>query len=70
MEQSYIVRADHYPDEKIVPLGITNSHGETTYIDRVVESIKLDSCTYFFRCKSKDIYINITYHDFKWKIDK
>lgn len=70
MESSYIVRADHYPNGEIIPLGITNLHGETLYIDRVIENKKVDSCTYFFHCKSKEKDFFMTYHNNKWNIDK
>ena len=52
----YIVRADFYPNGAIIPLGITDEHGSTLYIDKVIRSERLTNypSSLQFDCIAKD----------------
>ena len=67
---NYIVRADHYPDGSIIPLGYTNRKGETVYIDRVIKIKKESTKTIIYRCKVKNKIINLIFQDLKWIIEE
>lgn len=50
MSQQYIVRADFYPDGTIIPLGITDEYGKTTFIQKIKKTIRISSTEYKIEC--------------------
>lgn len=66
----YIVRADYYPDGNIIPLGITDLSGATSYIDRIC-SIEKEVCkegqvSYKFLCLSNKKKLMLIFENNKW----
>lgn len=70
MKNSYIVRADHYPDGCIIPLGVTDSSGKTMYIDRVIDINTDNSKRIKYLCKTKEKMFVLTYVNSKWAIEE
>ena len=66
MMNNCIVRADHYPDGCIIPLGFTDQYGKTVYIDRVLEIKRESPYKLVYRCKTKDKEIILLYQGSKW----
>ena len=69
MNKRIIVRADHYPDGYIMPLGFTDSSGKTIYIDRVLD-INIDNSRIMYRCISKEKEYNLFYSNCKWDLEE
>ena len=66
MYNDFIVRADHYPNGQIIPIGITNPSGDTTYIDRVISIKKESTHRIIFRCRFKDKEFKLLLDNYKW----
>lgn len=62
----YIVRADYYPNGEIIPLGITDCHGNSLYVREVITTIcEENSCR--FNCRmSDDREITLVLSNNKW----
>ena len=48
----YIVRADFYPNGEIIPLGITDCHGNSIFVNRVIKVIKITENNIYFKCSA------------------
>lgn len=48
----YIVRADFYPNGEIIPLGITDCHGNSLYVNKITETVKTKENNIRFKCTS------------------
>lgn len=46
----YIVRADFYPNGKIIPLEITDCHGNSIFVNRIIETIRVKENNIRFKC--------------------
>ena len=68
MEKEYIVRADFYPNGKIMPLGITKSNGETIYIQKSIETISESSNQVEFICFTEKGQYKLLLKKNKWII--
>ncbi len=66
MYNDFIVRADYYPDGQIIPIGMTSTSGESTYIDRVIAVKKESVNKIIFRCRSKNLEFNLLYDNSRW----
>ena len=68
MEKEYIVRADFYPNGKIMPLGITKSSGETIYIKKSIENKSEFSNQVEFICFTEKGQYKLLFKKNKWYI--
>lgn len=50
----YIVRADYYPSGEILPIGITDEQGNSTYIKDVVKTNRSNYDCCVFECISNN----------------
>lgn len=67
----YIVRADFYPNGAIIlPLGITDEHGSTLYIDKVIRSERLTNypSSFQFDCIAKDKEVVLKLNEYNWEL--
>ena len=46
----YIVRADFYPNGEIIPLGITDCHGNSIYVNKITETTRTKENNIRFKC--------------------
>lgn len=65
-----IVRADHYPNGLIIPLGFTDKRGKSIYIDRVIDIQRDSSRRIIYCCKVKEKIIHLIYNNSKWVIEE
>lgn len=69
MNTEYIVRADFYPDGKIIPLGITNSQGKTSYIQHIITSLRVYPNEYRIKCVSDGKVISLIFKNGYWEVN-
>lgn len=64
-----IVRVDFYPNGEIIPLGITDSIGNSHYIDKIIriEKRRRDEINYICLCSNKQIIL--TYKNGVWECE-
>lgn len=48
----YIVRADFYPNGKIIPLGITDCNGNSIFVNKIIETIRTKENNIRFKCSA------------------
>lgn len=48
----YIVRADFYPNGEIIPLGITDCHGNSIYVNTITETVRTKENNFRFKCSA------------------
>lgn len=46
----YIVRADFYPNGEIIPLGITDCHGNSIYVNKITKTTRTKENNIRFKC--------------------
>lgn len=68
MEKSYIVRADFYPDGKIVPLGITDCQGNSILVQRSKIVFSNGKGTHRFECTAKNKQFCLEFKDGNWYV--
>ena len=66
----YIVRADYYPNGEILPIGITDEQGNSTYIKGVVKTCHSNNecCVYECITNNKKI-IHLRLEKNKWIVE-
>ena len=69
MEKSYIVRVDFYPDGRIIPLGITDNQGNTTFIQKSELVFSNGNGTQYFECITKNMQFSLEFKNGKWHIE-
>lgn len=69
MEKSFIVRADFYPSGEIIPLGITDSHGDTAFMQKSKEVFIGGNHTKCFECVTKMDQFFLKFKNGKWYLD-
>lgn len=69
VDRKIIIRADFYPSGEIIPLGITNSLGDSWYIDKIIKIEKrgLNEISYICLCSNKQIIL--TYKNGVWECE-
>ncbi len=67
----YIVRADFYPDGEIVPLGITDCHGNSKFVSRIIEIAKTNDNAIHFKCTTdgSEVFL-LSFANEKWTVCK
>ena len=73
MEKINVVRADFYSNGAIVPLGITDSLGNTKYINRILKTerrtSRKGSIELRFVCKISEEIIILFFRNGQWELD-
>lgn len=69
MEKSFIVRADFYPNGEIIPLGITDSHGDTDFVQKSKEVFSSGNSMKCFECVTKRGQFFLKFKNGKWYVD-
>ena len=66
----YIVRADYYPSGEILPIGITDEQGNSTYIKDVVKTHRFnyECCVYECITNNKKV-IHLRLEKNKWIVE-
>lgn len=65
----YIVRVDFYPNGEIIPLGITDCHGNSIFVNRVIKVIKITENNIHFRCSaSGNRVLFLSFEGGKWTV--
>ena len=66
----YIVRADFYPNGEIIPLGITDCHGNSIFVNRVIKVIKIAENNIHFKCSaSENRVLFLSFAGGKWTVE-
>lgn len=66
----YIVRADFYPNGEIIPLGITDCHGNSIFVSRVIKVIKITENNIYFKCSvSGNRELFLSFAGGKWTVE-
>lgn len=67
----YTVRADFYPDGDIIPLGITDSHGNSYFVNRIIEIMRTGDRSICFKCSTigNGVFLLSFSHD-RWTVCK
>lgn len=66
----YIVRADFYPNGEIIPLGITDCHGNSIFVNRVIKVIKITENNIYFKCSaSGNRELFLSFAGGKWTVE-
>ena len=68
MYKNYIVRADFYPTGRIIPLGFTDSFGETLYVKKIISINYKSSGEEIIRCIIKNKKHTVIFKNNKWEI--
>lgn len=68
MVQEYIVRADFYPEDQIIPLGITDKNGNTVYIQKIVSVRNDEILGRVFDCVADIGRCILTFKNSRWCI--
>lgn len=65
----YIVRADYYPDGEIIPLGITDCHGNSMFVNKIIETIRTDDNVIRIKCSTNagELFMFSFAHD-RWTV--
>lgn len=67
----YIVRADFYPNGEIIPLGITDCHGNSIFVNRVIETTRIKENNIRFKCSvSGGEVLFLSFVENKWTVSE
>lgn len=66
----YIIRADFYPDGRIMPLGVTDDCGNTSFIKKIIKVEKISLNKYKFYCITDNGDMLIIYNKGEWRCIK
>lgn len=66
MNKSYIVRADFYPDGSIIPIGLTDSSGNTLWVQKITKRSYIGTCDYQFECVANGRDITLLLKNNHW----
>jgi hypothetical protein len=65
----YIIRADFYPNGEVVPLGLTDNHGNSLYVQKA-KRIKHGSDEYsYFECLADGKRFLLTFKGVEWGVE-
>ncbi len=68
MTKKHIVRADFYPNGQIIPLGVTDDSGKTSYVNKVLSINYKNTGEEIIRCIIKNRKHTLVLKNNKWHI--
>ena len=67
----YIVRADFYPNGEIIPLGITDCHGNSIFVNRITETVRIKENNIRFKCSASGSRVFLlSFVESKWTVSE
>lgn len=70
VNNKYIVRADFYPDGNVIPIGLTDSSGNTLWIQKIKKKSYIGTSDYQFECVANGRNITLLLKDNHWIVSK
>lgn len=64
--EKYIVRADFYPNGRIIPLGITDETGNTMFVNKIKDNRINSKNEFEFDCIIDEIDMLLIFKNGKW----